>query len=260
MDLFHPYSFFSIHLDTTTDSVVKLYGIAGSGTLAIVTFVIIFLDCCNNNSQKDHEQEVLYNTMKEREEKEKEMALRRKRRIAEGLEEKPKPFLIQHQRQEKTPLPPTPSPPHHHHHHHLPFVGHPAYHHPFVCPICHDLHASGNARHNLTDVGVDTSDKFAPVAKKNQVVHKSTRDAQTEPKLWDAERGTQTDRTEGTQTSTMELTGMPSNVTQIIHETTILKAPRSLINTLKKSMEEQDKEMVVHHAVPDPKRGKKTII
>lgn len=241
---------------------MKLYGIAGSATLAIVTFVIIFLDCCNNNSQKDHEQEVLYNTMKEREEKEKELAVRRQRRIAEGLEEKPKPFLIQHQRQEKTPIPPTPSPPHHHHHHHahLPFFGNPAYHHPFVCPICHDLHASGNARHNLTDVGVDTSDKFAPVAKKNQVVHKSTRDAQTEPKLWDAERGTQTDRTEGTQTSTMELTGMPSNVTQIIHETTILKAPRSLINTLKKSMEEQDKEMVINHAVPGPKRGKKTVI
>lgn len=243
---------------------MKFYGICGSGALAIVTFVIVFLDCCNDGSRKDHEQEVLYNTLKEKEAKEKALALRRSRRIAEGKEEKPKPFTIHHQRPPKvssTPSPPPPPPPlHHHHHAHFPAFPPTAYHHPFVCPVCHDLHASGNARHNLNDIGVDTSDKFAPVLRKNQVVHKSTRDAQTEPKLWDAERGTQTDRNEGTQTSAMELSGMPSNITQIIHETTILKAPRSLISTLKKSMEQQDKDIAITHAVTDTTTTTKTII
>jgi hypothetical protein len=238
--------------DTTTDQVLKLYGICGSGALAIVTFVIIFLDCCNDGSKKDHEAETLYRVYQAKEAKEKAIAMRRSRRIAEGKEEKPKPFIIQHQRQQK--VSPEPSPEPHHHHHPHPHVHLPpptAYHHPFVCPICHDLHASGNARHNLADVGVDTSDKFAPVSKSKKTIHKSTRDVQTEPKLWDAERGTQTDRTEGTQTSAMELSGLPSNITQIIHETTILKAPRSLLNTLKKSMAQQDKDIAMNRAMPD---------
>ncbi len=245
---------------------IKLYGICGSGGLAIVTFVIIFLDCCNDSNEKDHEQEILYRTLQEKEAREKAIALRRNRRIAEGKEEKPKPFIIQYHRPQKVaeePPPPPPLPPHHHHHHHLAHLSAfppTAYHHPFVCPICHDLHASGNARHNLNDVAVDTSDKFAPVLKKNKVVHKSTRDVQTEPKLWDSERGTQTDRTEGTQTSTMELTGLPSNITQIIHETTILKAPRSLISTLKKSMEQQDKDIAITHAVTDRYTTPKTVL
>lgn len=198
---------------------------------------------------------MLYLALQEKEQKKKEIALRRKRRIAEGKEEKPKPFIIQHQRIQKVerelspPPPPIPHP-HHHHHIHPPLFPPPtSYHHPFVCPICHDLHASGNARHNFNDIGVDTSDKFAPAPKKNRIIHKSTRDAQTEPKLWDSERGTQTDRNEGTQTSAMELSGMPSNVTQIIHETTILKAPRSLIGTLKRSMAQQDKDIAINHAV-----------
>lgn len=243
-----------IYLDTSSNQVLKLYGISGSGALAIVTFVIVFLDCCNDSNRKDHEQEILYQTLKAKEAKEREMLERRKRRIAEGKEAKPKPFIIQHQRlQRVATTPPRPPPPSHHHHHahHFPGFPHNGYHHPFVCPICHDLHASGNARHNLADIGVDTSDKFAPVPKKNKTIQKSTRDAQTEPRLFDADRATQTDRTEGTQTSTMELSGMPSNVTQIIHETTILKAPRSLIGTLKKSMMEQDKDIAITHSVTD---------
>jgi hypothetical protein len=187
--------------------------------------------------------------------KEKELKTRRNRRIAEGKEKKPKPFVIQHQRPQPVSAEPHPHPPSHPHPHHFHHVhAHPpptSYHHPFVCPVCHDLHASGNARHNLAEIGVDTSDKFEPVSKNKKTVHKSTRDAQTEPKLWDAERGTQTDRTEGTQTSTMELSGMPSNITEIIHETTILKAPRHLLPTLKKSMAQQDKDMAINRAVTD---------
>lgn len=198
----------------------------------------------------------MYRILQAKEAKEKAFALRRSRRIAEGKEEKPKPFIIQHQRSKTdTASNRTNSHPHPyyhlhpHHTHHLPPFPPTSYHHPFVCPVCHDLHATGNARHNLADAGVDTSDKFAPVKKSNRIIPKSTRDAQTEPQLWDTERGTQTDRTEGTQTSGMDLTGMPSNVTQIIHETTILKAPRNLINTLKNSMAQQDKDMAINRAI-----------
>jgi hypothetical protein len=180
------------------------------------------------------------------------MAMRRSRRIAEGKEEKPKLLVIQHQRSQTI----TPeSDPHHHHHphnvHHFYTYPPTAYHHPFVCPTCHDLHASGNARHNFIDVAVDTSDKFAPVVRRTKTIHKSTRDAQTEPKIWDTERGTQTDRTESTQTSAMGLSGLPSNITQIIHETTILKVPRNLLSTLKKSMAQQDKDIAIHRTVTD---------
>lgn len=241
---------------------IKLYGIAGSGTLTIITFIIIFLDCCNDSGRKDQEQEALYLAMKEKEEKERELAARRARRIAEGKEEPPKPFVIQHQRPliEPSPSPtPTPSPPPHHHHH-IVFPPPTTYHHPFVCPICHDLHASGNARHNLADVSVDTSDKLLETKKKksNKTVLKSTRDAQTE--LWDMDQGTQTDRNEGTQTSAMELSGMPSNITQVIHETTIIKAPRSLLPALKKSMAEQDRELATNRSGRNPNLMTATIV
>ncbi|CAF3678454.1 unnamed protein product [Rotaria sordida] len=254
---------FGITVDSSKESVVKLYGISGAGTLAIITFIIVFLDCCNDGNKKAREQEATYRILQEKEAREKAFAIRRSRRIAEGKEEKPKPFIIQHHRPPNVTSSSHPHPYYHlnpHHTHHLPQFPSTSYHHPFVCPICHDLHASGNARHNLSDIGVDTSDKFDPVAKSKKVIHKSTRDAQTEPKLWDTERGTQTDRTEGTQTSTMELSGMPSNVTQIIHETTILKAPRNLISTLKTSMAQQDKDIAINRAVTDTNTMTPTII
>jgi len=49
----------------------------------------------------------------------------------------------------------------------------------------------------------------------------------------------------------MELSGIPKNVTEIIHETTILNAPRDLLPTLKKSMEKQDKDIAINQAVAD---------
>lgn len=243
-------------LGTTDEQIIKLYGIAGSGALAITAFCIIFLDCCNNLAKTDHEEEALYLAMKAKEEKERELAARRTRRIEEGKEEVPKPFLIQHQRPPTVQSEPTPTPTPVHHHHHPPTGPLTSYHHPFVCPICHDLHASGNARHHLTDVGVDTSDKLLAQPKKTRTAFKSTRDMQTDPQAFDAEQGTQTDRAAGTQTNSMELSGIPSNVTQIIHETTILKAPRSLIATLRKSMAQQDKQIAVSRAVSDSKTSK----
>ncbi|CAF2457882.1 unnamed protein product [Rotaria sp. Silwood2] len=254
---------FGITIDSSKEQVIKLYGISGAGTLAVITFVIIFLDCCNDGNKKSREQEALYKILQEKEAREKAFALRRSRRIAEGKEKKPKPFIIQHQQPRNVTNNSHPHPYYHvnpHHNHHVQPFPPTSYHHPFVCPVCHDLHASGNARHNISDVGVDTSDKFDPVAKSKKVIHKSTRDAQTQPKLWDTERGTQTDRTEGTQTSTMELSGMPSNITQIIHETTILKAPRSLISTLKTSMAQQDKDIAINRAVTDTNTMTPTII
>jgi hypothetical protein len=246
---------FNIQTDTSSEEVIKLYGITGAGTLAIVTFIIVFLDCCNDGSREDFEEETVYRILQVNESKENALATQHKPRIAEGKEEKSRPFIIQHQR------PPIssnshPHPYHHHYPHYYPDPVqhnhvHPptSYHDSFVCPICHDLHAPQNARHTFTDIAVDTSDKFQPVSKNKKAVHKSTRDAQTHPRMWDSERGTQTDRTAGTQTSTMELSGIPSNITEIIHETTILKAPRGLLATLRKSMVQQDKDIAINRAV-----------
>jgi hypothetical protein len=58
----------------------------------------------------------------------------------------------------------------------------------------------------------------------------------------------------------MELSGMPSNIAQIIHETTILKAPRNLISTLKESMRKQDKDIAITHSVTDTNTKSKNII
>ena len=44
---------------------------------------------------------------------------------------------------------------------------------------------------------------------------------------------------------------MSTNVTQIIHETTIFKAPRNLLSTIKKSMAQQDKDIAIHHSDTD---------
>jgi len=121
----------------------------------------------------------------------------------------------------------------------------------FACSVCHNSHASKYIRHNHADIGVDTSDQFEPVSKNNKTIHKSTHDAQTEQKFWDAERGTQTDRTEDTKTSTVELSGIPNNTTEIIRETTILKAPRNPLPALKESTEQQDKDIAIARAVVD---------
>ncbi len=53
---------------------------------------------------------------------------------------------------------------------------------------------------------------------------------------------------------------MPSNIAQIIHETTILKAPRNLISTLKESMRKQDKDIAITHSVTDTNTKSKNII
>ena len=204
----------------------------GSSALAIGTFVIVFLDCCYDGGTQDYEEVTVYKIFQTNETK-----------------EKSKPLAIQYQQPPKVSSEHRTHPhPYHHKHrhpHHLHTYPLPSYHHPFACPVCHDLHVSRNGRHNLVDIAIDTSDRFEPIPKKNEIIHKSTRDAQTDLKLWDTERGTQTDRAEGTQTSTMEFSGIPHDATEIIYETTVIKAPRSLMSTIKRSMAQQDNDMTV---------------
>jgi hypothetical protein len=165
--------------------------------------------------------------------RDKELARRRKRRIAKKKVKKSKAFVTQHHRPQQTPVDPYPY--HHHHYpqpqpqhiHHIHTHPPTSYDQSNTCPVCQDLQAPKIGRRNLTDVGVDTSDKFESVLRSKTTILESTRDAQTEPKLSDAERETQTDRTEDTQTSTIESSNIPKNVTEITHEKTFLKAPKS---------------------------------
>ncbi len=239
---------------------IKLYGICGGGVLAFLTFLIIFLDCFNDGNRKEHEELVTYRILQAKKAKQKALFMRRSQRTAESKKERPKPFIIQHQGIQ---IPSNNSHPHphhnhnHNHHHHHSRYGHRRsphhthyihahssthHHRSIVYPTSHDLHST---RHNLIDVGVNTADKYVPISKSKMPIHVSTHDTQTNPEFWDIERGTQTARTEGTQTSAMELNRIPGNVTEIIHETTILKAPRELLGTLKESMAQQDRDMAI---------------
>jgi hypothetical protein len=173
---------------------------------------------------------------------------------------KPKPVVAQHQRPQQAPVEPHPHPYRHQHYTHPQQIHHIytqppiSYHDPYACSICHKLHASRFTRYNRFDVGVDTSDRLETIAQSKRLVHKSTHDVQTDPKLWDVEHGTQTDRVEGTQTPVAELNSIPKNVTEVIHETTILKPPRHILPTLKKPTEQQDKELALNLTVEDGDR------
>ncbi|UJR23858.1 hypothetical protein I4U23_026833 [Adineta vaga] len=201
--------------DTTTEQVIKIYGICGASCLIIVAFVIICLDCCNDGNRRAREEMAQYAMLQEREEKQRALALRRARRATiENKDEKPKPFLIQHQGTQ--PVAKEPEVRSNHPHHYHPYY---PYHH---LPMGYFVPAPPN----VIDTGVNTSEKFIPPSRNRNIEH-----------------GTQTDRTEGTQTSAMELNGIPSNVTEIIHERTILKGPRELIGTIKESMAQQDRNL-----------------
>ena len=237
---------------------MKLYGISAASCLAVLTFAIVFLDCCYDGRLTDHEEETLFRMLLDNAVKQKKSRRRRRRRHRQELQMiLEKATAIQQQRVMPT-VAPHPHPyqhrtPHHQFVHHI----HPHLHHAhqeqFVCRICHDSHTSTHNGHSLSDVAVDTSDKFEPLSKRRRTtaVQKASSEVQTVPTTVDAHHSTQTDRVEGTQTSSMELSGIPNNITEIIHETTILKAPRGLLATLKKSLIQQEKEMAITAAVTD---------
>ncbi|CAF1402265.1 unnamed protein product [Adineta steineri] len=200
---------FGLTRDTTTEQVIKLYGICGAGSLVIVTIVIVSLDCCNDSNRKEHEELVKYRMLQENQARQRALAMRRPQQIPKDKEEKPKSSVTQIQGSQ---VANNESDPHHYHPHYFQHI----HHHSLGYPI--------PDRSNLVDMGVNTSDKFVPPS-----YHRNN------------ENTTQTDRTEGTQTSAMELNGIPSNVTEIIHERTIIKGPRELLGTIKESMAQQDR-------------------
>ncbi|CAF1176670.1 unnamed protein product [Adineta ricciae] len=200
--------------DTTTEQVVKLYGICGAGSLIFVTIGIVCLDCCNDGNRRAREEMARYSMLQAIEEKRRALAQRRaKRTVTEDKDEKPKPFIIQHQGTQAAPPEPEP---HSHHMHHYPYHHYPAIGYLIPAPPI------------VIDTGMNTSEKFVPPSWSRNEEH-----------------GTQTDRTEGTQTSAMELNRIPNNVTEIIHERTILKAPKELIGTIKESMAQQDRNLAL---------------
>lgn len=251
-------------LDTTSEVVVKLYGISASSCLAVITFVIVFLDCCYDGRLTDYEEETLYkmlidNAARNKSAKRRRRRRRRQRQLALEKAGVGMPLGLAYQRAmpifgvQPHPHPYQHRTPHHRFVHHI----HPHHIHgeqeQYVCRICHESHTSTHNGHNLSDVAVDTSDKFEPLAKRRRTtaILKSNTEAQTVPTTVDTHHGTQTDRAEGTQTSTAEISGIPNNITEIIHETTILKAPRGLLATLRQSMAQQEKEMAINAAITD---------
>ena len=227
-----------------------MYGISGSGSLAIITFGIIFLDCCNDGDRDDYEEEVIYRVLQIKDTRDNELARRQNRRMTTRGQEKRKLPIAQHQRSQQVPKSPPPPPTCHHHHHHYPQPHHvhhihshsPHSHHsPYMCSGCYDSHTLKHHRYNRIDVAVDTSDGFEPISNSKTSIQKSTRDAKHE-----------------TQTSTMEINDIPDNVTDIVHETKTLKASRSLLPTLKQSMEQQDKDIAISQVVADT--NSKTVV
>lgn len=241
-----------------------MYGITGASCLAVITFLIVFLDCCYDGRLTDYEEERVYKVLLEKESlRERQIRRRKRRKMLMMMKKRAKELQLNSQNAHLPGFASVPYPrPHahpythshpHSHHHHVHYLQPTrAYNAQFFCPICHKSHASTETRHNVADIAVDTSDKFQPISKgKRSVVPTVTTEVQTAPVVVDVENGTQTNRAEATQTAGKELSGIPSNVTEIIHETTILKAPRSLIATLKKTMEEQDKQRAINSAVTD---------
>ena len=229
---------------------IKLYGITGSGSLAIVTFVIIFLDCCNDGDREEYEEEAIYRILQIKEEKDRKADKRRTRRVIIKKEEPPKPTVTQHPRPQQVHKNPPPATHHHHHYpqpshiHHIhahtsSFYHHPHTHSSYHYPYGSHHHHHQHYRRHHSDVGVDTSDRLETILKSKGTIHKSMRDAQTEPKREDVEHGTQTSR--------VNFDDKANNISEI----GVSKLTRSPLPTLNESTEQQDQDFTITQAVSE---------
>ena len=253
-ELFHHLVFlcrdFCLSVDSSTEQVIKLYGITGSGSLAVVAFVIIFLDCCNDGDRDDHEEEAIYRILQFKEKKDEKAVKRQHRRVIIKKEE---PSVGQPQRSQSLPksLPPA-----HHHHHHYPQPSHihhihahtsGFYHHPHSFShyrYPYDAHHHHHHRHHQSDVGVDTSDRLETILKSKGTIRKPMRNAQTAPKTEDIEHGT--------QTSTTDFDGKSNNTLEIAKE---IPAPEKTANPLptlkEKSIEQPEKDFPITRTISE---------
>jgi len=104
-------------------------------------------------------------------------------------------------------------------------------------------HGSRLDRQNLPIVSADPSDKIVPVSGSRTMTYKAIHRVQPKLKIGDVIRGTHINQTEGEKTSTINYTDIPDNVTEIIHETTIVKAPRTLLPTLRRMLVQQNNDI-----------------
>jgi hypothetical protein len=131
---------------------------------------------------------------------------------------------------------------HSHNHRHRHHLHHSHSHRIHVYSRTHS-HGSRHDRQNLPIVNVDPSDKILPVSGSRTMTYKAIHRVQPKLKISDVIRGTHINQTEGEKTSTINYTDIPDNVTEIIHETTILKAPRSLLPTLRRILVQQNNDI-----------------
>ncbi|CAF1033343.1 unnamed protein product [Adineta ricciae] len=295
--------------DTTTDRPLKLFGIVGAGMLALITFIIVFVDCWIDGTRLYLEEAVVYRVFQVKEADSEAMALNGGRlKNEDGEKEKPRLMLSQqqagvvpyapgHYQGHNHPVPylipayvyyPTMVPSNHHlfhghgHNHghqhgHNHNHGHPYGHghdhanshsthvpryrhypetnrslshltrHPRRIhtvsptssqrPIDRDESRTSNpTQATVVNPTVRTSDKNIPVIKTRKVIRKPRRVSQSKVKINEAVHGTHIDQLSNIPTTAITYDNVPSNVTEVIRETTVVKAPRSLLPTLRKTL------------------------
>ncbi|CAF0799212.1 unnamed protein product [Adineta ricciae] len=303
--------------DTTTDRPLKLFGIVGAGMLALIAFIIVFIDCWIDGTRLYLEEAVVYRVFQVKEADSEAMALNGSRlKNEDGEKEKP-PLMLSQQQAGVVPYPPghyqghnhpvpylipayvyypTMVPGNHHlfhghgHNHghrhgHNHNHGHPHDHgHDHSHRDSHD-HADSHSTHvpryrhypetnrslshltrhprrihtvsstssqrpigrdelrtsnptqaTVVNPTVRTSDKSMPVIKTRKVIQKPRRVSQSKVKINDAVHGTHIDQLGNIPTTAITYDNIPPNVTEVIRETTVVKAPRSLLPTLRKTL------------------------
>ena len=227
---------------------IKLYGITGAGSLAIITFVIIFLDCCNDGDREDHEEEAIYRILQVKEKKDKELIRKRKRlRAAKKAEKVNVEVTTRHQHSPVKHYTPAPTCHHYHypapHHvHHIHTHSTPTYRPQYYCQACHNSHAPNPYRPHKADAAVDTSDKiFDLMLKANRSVSKATHDVQTDSSLFKFTNELQADRKETKQLSpVVEIQTPQRSLSDSSRETTLSKGSRNLLPPLHETPEQLD--------------------
>ena len=228
----------------------------------MITFFIVFFDCCYDSRLIDYEEEVILFTKQEE-------AIRRKnetkrRKLETSMKKSDNLNIVSKSQQsvrmkpEKKDSHPTILPTgisltHPNVHHQFQYVhghSHITHHDQFICDICHASHTSKDNECSVVNIGVDTSDTFGPVSKRKKPLPKVSAETQTLPPESNVTIETQTARDEGTQTRNGMPSDLPHNIKEIVVHRTIFKASRQLLPTLKRSFLEQEEENGLSEEIP----------
>ncbi|CAF1281289.1 unnamed protein product [Adineta steineri] len=282
--------------DSTTDKIIKLYGIIGAGVLALITFIIIFVDCWIDGTRLYLEEAVVYRVFQVKESDADAInSSNIRQKVNDGGQ--PQSLTLQqtsanHASHLYSYPPPYAYYPHlhhqhshisHHHdhghnheHHHSHDHGHDhdhehshehgrshRRHYRTYLPgshRSHQVHASSpispelpivldesyktkNTQPNPIKSSSEPSNKIKAPSKTSKTIHESKRGPQSKLKISDVISGTHIDPADDIRTATIHYGPIPRNVTEVIHETTIVEAPRSLLPTLRKTLMQNNKNI-----------------